>query len=322
MARRVLGPILRQSLRSMWKRPLQPLLGLCAIAMGTAVVVGVDTANRSATLAFDEAVTTLGGSATHAIVGDALGIEEEWLPRLRTDLGVRSATPVVEGTGRLLIDGEPKDTLRLRGVDPLIEGQLRPWFDGQPGGSTISLTRLLLEPRAVVLSERTADRLGLGVDDERSSPREPVARTRTAAGPDEPTLDSESTRSASPSARQTVEELVRDAELAQRRGDLHRARALFRRAGARSGPTAEGAWIRLARLELNRGHSAAALRALRDRSRFGRGFFGAEAAWIEVQARSEEGDRAGARRAARRLVRRYQGTPQSEAAARWLEGSR
>ncbi|MEO0481210.1 MAG: FtsX-like permease family protein [Planctomycetota bacterium] len=150
----------------MWKRPLQPLLGLCAIAMGTAVVVGVDTANRSATLAFDEAVTTLGGSATHAIVGDALGIEEEWLPKLRTELGVRSATPVLEGTGRLLIDGEPADTLRLRGVDPLIEGQLRPWFDGQPGGSTVSLTRLLLEPRAVVLSERTAERLGLEVEDE------------------------------------------------------------------------------------------------------------------------------------------------------------
>ncbi len=114
------------------------------------------------------------------------------------------------------------------------------------------------------------------------------------------------------------EQFALEAEAARRSGDLARARALYRQLGGGRGPTAEGAWIRLARLELEQGDPRAARQALARRARFGRGFFDAEARWLEVRAREAAGDLAGATREARGLVEAHPGTPQSTAAEAWL----
>lgn len=162
------GPITRAAFRLARRRPLQPLLGLLAIALGLAVVVGVDAANASAHLAFDEAVDVLSGKATHRIVpqgGSGRGLDESLWVDLRVKYGRRDAVPVVQGAARLLVDGEPTDTLQLRGIDPLVEGSLRRWFDGRPGETGLDLGELLTDPRTAVLGQITADRLGLGVGD-------------------------------------------------------------------------------------------------------------------------------------------------------------
>ncbi|MGE0784699.1 MAG: FecR domain-containing protein [Sandaracinaceae bacterium] len=131
-------------------------------------------------------------------------------------------------------------------------------------------------------------------------------------------------RAGRPRARASAEpdaerSLVAEAEAAYRARDFGRASELYARVGAGTGATAEGAWIRLARMELDRGRARAALRALRSRQRFVPGFFDAEALWLEVRADEAAGDLAGARRVATRLRDRFGGTPQAQAARDWLD---
>ncbi len=116
----------------------------------------------------------------------------------------------------------------------------------------------------------------------------------------------------------TVESLVQRAERSRRDGDLEEARVLYRRAGLRRGATAESAWIRLARLELDTRRPVAARRALAAHRRRGQVHFAPEAAWLEVLAFEMVERSEAARRAAERLVRRHPSSPQADAGRRWL----
>ncbi|MBW2463403.1 MAG: hypothetical protein JRH11_17265, partial [Deltaproteobacteria bacterium] len=95
------------------------------------------------------------------------------------------------------------------------------------------------------------------------------------------------------------------------------ATRLFREVGRRSGAVAEAAWIRLARLHLRDGNPRGALSAVAaHRRRFADGRLGAEALWLEVDARRRLGDDAAAARAVERLQATYPSSPQARAAAR------
>lgn len=127
---------------------------------------------------------------------------------------------------------------------------------------------------------------------------------------------------AGPSTPAGPDVLVRRAEAARASGDLATARRLYREAGAASGPTAEAAWLALARLELRSGAAAQARVALDERRRrFGDGRFGAETAWIGVRAARAAGDHARARREAQELIRQFPRSAQA-GAARELLGER
>jgi hypothetical protein len=101
-------------------------------------------------------------------------------------------------------------------------------------------------------------------------------------------------------------------------GDRKEARMRYREAGEANGPTAEAAWLALARRELSIGDADAARTALAGyAARFPAGELAAEAAGIEFRAALQKYDLVRADRIARKLVERYAGTPQAEAAARW-----
>jgi len=124
----------------------------------------------------------------------------------------------------------------------------------------------------------------------------------------------------SAAAPSSADELVAEADALWRRGELERARERYRQAGALSGATAEAAWLALARRELAIDRPAAARAALQAyRARFARGQLASEAAGIAFRAAVQEGDLETARRSAALLQRRHPGTPQAEAAARWLQ---
>ncbi|MCC7380566.1 MAG: FecR domain-containing protein [Deltaproteobacteria bacterium] len=115
--------------------------------------------------------------------------------------------------------------------------------------------------------------------------------------------------------------LVKRGEALRRAGDLDGARVAFRNAGGQSGPTAEAAWIALARLELDDGEPEDARRALTERQRrFATGVLGVESAWLAVLVEEQVGDLDAARAAARSLTQRWPNTPQADAARRWLDG--
>lgn len=118
----------------------------------------------------------------------------------------------------------------------------------------------------------------------------------------------------------TVDELIEMALRAKKRGDLEMARDHFRTAGGRPGPTAEAAWLGLARLELRARRPRAALAALDSRrTRFARGGLSLEAAWLRVRALDDAGQRVQAERTARNLIRQWPTSAQARLAKRWLE---
>jgi hypothetical protein len=147
-----------------------------------------------------------------------------------------------------------------------------------------------------------------------SAPGEP--RASSAASDD----DHASARaSGGDASRRSAGRLVQEADGLWREGRLELARARYREAGALHGPTAEAAWLALARRELSAGRAAAAQQALLAyATRFPRGALVAEAAGIGFRAALERGDLALARRQAELLARRYPETVQAEAAKRWL----
>jgi putative ABC transport system permease protein len=143
----------RASRRYFSRHPWQLALTVIGVALGVAVVVAVDLANESAERAFRLATDTAVGQATHQIVGGPGGLDERLYTRLRVELGLQQAAPVIEGWGRAR--GE---TLQLLGVDPFAESGMRGHLSAAEAGA---ITRLLTTPNGVLMADVTAARLGI-----------------------------------------------------------------------------------------------------------------------------------------------------------------
>jgi putative ABC transport system permease protein len=135
----------------------QSWLTFVGVMIGVTMVVGVDLANSSARRAFALSLESIAGSVTHQIIGGPKGVPESVYTRLRTELAVRSSLPMV--IGQVTIEGQ---NFSLLGVDPISEADLGRHVAGldQQG-----LGRALLDDNAVMLSQRSADNLGLHVSE-------------------------------------------------------------------------------------------------------------------------------------------------------------
>lgn len=135
-------------------------IGLCilGVALGVAVVVAIDLATASARRAFDLSAQSVTGRATHQIVGGPQGLDESLYRRLRVELGVRAAAPVVEGYVQAL---PLNQTLQVLGVDVFAEAPFRPYLAGSDNGGEVDLASLLAEPGTALLAETAARRAGL-----------------------------------------------------------------------------------------------------------------------------------------------------------------
>ncbi len=143
----------RFSLRSLTRHPLLTGLSVVGIAIGIAVVVSMDLANESARRAFGLSAEAVGGKATHSIVGGPSGLEEELYRRLRVELGMQAAAPVVEGFAR--VPSAPGRTFQVLGLDFFAEARLRPHF----GKGSLDLRALMTTPASALLAETTAAEL-------------------------------------------------------------------------------------------------------------------------------------------------------------------
>ena len=125
--------LLRVALSHARRRPLQSALLILGVALGVAVVVAIDLANTSALEAFRLSTAAVSGRSTHRIVGGPRGLDEALYARLRSELGVRTSAPVVEGpvaAARL-----PGESLTLLGVDPFAEAPFRDFLAGGSAGA-------------------------------------------------------------------------------------------------------------------------------------------------------------------------------------------
>jgi len=128
----MLGRLAARQLRS---HPWQLGLTILGIALGVAVAVSIDLANGSALRAFGLATEAVSGRATHQILGGPSGLPDDLYRRLRLDVGVRRAAPIVEGDVALWgRGGDVPDragrSLHLLGIDPFVDGDFRPYLSG------------------------------------------------------------------------------------------------------------------------------------------------------------------------------------------------
>lgn len=169
------------------RHPWQLAFAVVGIVAGVSVMVAVDVATDSARRAFLLSMDAVHGEATHRLISGPRGVEEALYVRLRMEGAFRNLAPVVDGYVEV---GER--TLQVFGIDAFAERGFRRWtvpdggghrvFGGDdPSGRDI-VRRLLAEPGAVLMSQRTADRLALAVDDRFEIHADGRARTATVAG--------------------------------------------------------------------------------------------------------------------------------------------
>jgi len=202
----------KSSLRYLLQHPLLMGLSVLGVALGVAVVVAIDLANTSAARAFELSAETVTGKATHQVVGAAETLDDDVYRRLRVDLGVEQAAPIVEGYATLAgkaanaasADTESERTLQVLGVDPFAEAPFRPFV--ATGTQALTLDAFIGAETALIAGP-TARSLGLATGDTLRLDIEGVTHRLVLAGLIEP--DDERTR------RATANLLVTDLSTAQ-----------------------------------------------------------------------------------------------------------
>lgn len=157
-------------LRALVRRRSQTGLCILGIAMGVAVMVGVDLANNSALKSFELAVDGVRGRTTHQIVGDPGGIPESLVAQLKRTSGVIAAAPVIEFLARSpdFLDR----TFQIFGVDIFSEEPFRPFIKTHSQEKQWDfhdeqvLVDFLTKPGAVFLSKEWLQKRALRIGDE------------------------------------------------------------------------------------------------------------------------------------------------------------
>jgi putative ABC transport system permease protein len=154
----------RSGRRFFARHPWQYALAVVGVALGVAVVLGVDLAGASAKRAFDASTEMVMGRATHQVLGRAGRLDEALYPELRAALrergeGSAAAAPSVEGA--MTLPGGRR--VVLLGLDPFVEGPFRDELAAFSG--EVDLVALLTMPGAVALPGPLADELGVAPGD-------------------------------------------------------------------------------------------------------------------------------------------------------------
>src|SRR6266540_4917165 len=150
------------SLRTLLRHPIQFAIMTLGIALGVAVMVGIDIANASAARAFDLSASAVTGRATHAIVGAAQSVDESIYVRLRTDSKWReslASAPLVSAYAVSPQLGEVP--FILLGIDPFAEAPFRSYLGAEHQMRLEEIVPLLTVPGSILLSAPTAQRYGL-----------------------------------------------------------------------------------------------------------------------------------------------------------------
>lgn len=144
--------------RRFFRHPWQLLLGITGIALGVAIVLGIDLTNASSERAFVIANQSVAGDITHQITSSAGYIDESFYADLRLRHGLRKLLPLVEGS----VTTPAGKVYRLLGLDPVAATAFRNGRAVIP--SQVSALTLLTQPGSIFISSRLRDRLKVAVN--------------------------------------------------------------------------------------------------------------------------------------------------------------
>ena len=142
-------------LRSHWA---QCLLAVSGIALGVAIVIGMQVAQLSARHSFAASLRSIFGAATHHVVGVSGAFSESHLALVRRLGSEFWPTPILDGVVRIGID-DRISSLRLVGIDPITvrKGRAAAGFDFRV---------FMRQPGSAVINENTARRLQVSAGDD------------------------------------------------------------------------------------------------------------------------------------------------------------
>ncbi len=154
--------LFKTGLRYLLRRPFQSVLCVLGVALGVAMVIAIDLANGSAARAFELSTETVAGRATHQVVGSGVGLDEGVYRRLKVELGVREAAPVVESYATAIeLDQQP---LRVLGIDAFADAPFRSYLgEGSVPSLQNDLTDFFVRPDAILIGDALARQYGLDV---------------------------------------------------------------------------------------------------------------------------------------------------------------
>ena len=147
----------RASLRYLAGHWAQCLLAISGIALGVAIVIGMQVAQLSARHSFDASLRSVFGTATHHVVGVSGAFNESHLALVRRVAPELAPTPVVDGVIHIRTD-ERIQSFRLVGIDPITASKT----GTRSGFNFRAFMRL---PGSAVINENTARGLDVRAGD-------------------------------------------------------------------------------------------------------------------------------------------------------------
>lgn len=147
------------SSRHLLRHPVQLALAVLGLALGVATITAVALVVASARRGFELSLDEVNGAATHQLVGGAVGIPEMHYVALSRSADGAALAPVVEGYAT--VAGR---SVRILGIDPFADPSFRRFGALESGSDLELLRRWLTEPGAVMVSRRTANMLGVALD--------------------------------------------------------------------------------------------------------------------------------------------------------------
>src|SRR5215207_2079552 len=157
--------------RSLVREKLRTGLMILGISLGVGVMVAVRLANSSALASFRAATESIAGETTLEITGVTGRFNELTLRELHWLDSYGHMSPVIDGyamTESLSQSGTPGEFLHVLGVDILRDRSLRRYqllrlSEEEREATTRKFLLLLVDPQAIVLTEKFARRFNLAI---------------------------------------------------------------------------------------------------------------------------------------------------------------
>src|SRR5262245_59154686 len=142
------------------KHLLRSVLTTAGIVLGVALLVGMQTANRSVLLAFNQTVDRIAGKAQLEISAGDTGFPEDALERVQSVREVRAAAPVIEASVDTKLKGQGR--LLILAVDITGDRSLRDYdFENADQDVIDDPLIFLAQPDSLLITRDFADRNGL-----------------------------------------------------------------------------------------------------------------------------------------------------------------
>ncbi|HEV1287566.1 MAG TPA: FtsX-like permease family protein [Bryobacteraceae bacterium] len=149
------------------KHPLRTFLTTAGIILGTAVFVGMHTANQSVLAAFHQTVNRIAGATQLQVEAGEAGFDESVLERVQSVPEVDIAVPVIEAAANTGLEGQ--GSILILGVDMTGDRTLRDYQLESADETMIDDPLVFLaQPDSIIVTDIFSKRNGLGLDSELS----------------------------------------------------------------------------------------------------------------------------------------------------------